>query len=55
MKTKTKKHWVSEEYVSEIKKSLFHVWQTGITHSVCIDAFEDESCATTYCNLLNKS
>ena len=48
------KYWVSKEYVNSICKSLWHVWENGVIHSTCIDAFEDKSLADTYCNFLNK-
>lgn len=54
-KKKQPKYWVSKEYVSEIKKYLWHVWETGITHSKCIDAYDDKTLADTYCNYLNKN
>lgn len=53
MKLKSPKYWKSKEYVSEIKKHLWHVWKTGITHSVCIDAFEEEEIAEKYTKFLN--
>lgn len=49
------KYWVSKEYVNEIKKSLWHVWETGVTHSICVDAFSDETLANSYCDYLNNN
>jgi len=48
-------YWVSKEYVSQTKEYLWHVWETGITNSTCVDAFKDESCARDYCKFLNKN
>lgn len=47
------KFWISKEYVSEIKKHLWHVWKKGVTHSTCIDAFIEKDLAETYCKYLN--
>lgn len=52
---KNPKFWISKEYVAEIKKHLWHVWKTGVTHSECIDAFTEKSTAQTYCDYLNNN
>jgi hypothetical protein len=48
-------YWISKEHVSETKENLWHVWESGITHSKCIDAFKDKSCAEDYCKFLNEN
>lgn len=49
------KYWVSKEFVNETNTSLWHVWKKGITHSTCVDAFDDKSLADTYCKFLNNN
>lgn len=49
-----KEYFISKEFVQGIKRHLFHVFKTELTHSVCIDAFENESCAIAYCDFLNR-
>ncbi len=50
-----KEYWISLEYVPEIKRKLWHVYQGGWTDKICIDAFEDKEIAQTYCNFLNNN